>query len=246
MRKIPWFWKLSLSLNLFLIFFIIGTTIFVVDRWGVNFILWRLDSRKIGVFPPDYPKKPYLNRISHFESLPDEEGEIIFFGDSITDGAEWHELFGTASIKNRGIGGDMSGNLLWRIDEVIHRKPRKLFIMIGTNDLAYHTGKPALMTNYEEIIQRIRSASPETEIYIQSLLPVWGKWTWHRDNPHIREANRRLVLLAKKYHCTYVDLFSSFVAENGELKTELSFDGLHLSGKGYLLWKEKIEPYVKD
>ena len=57
----------------------------------------------------------YQQRVSHFKLIPVNENDIVFVGNSITDGAEWSELFNDMTIKNRGISGDFSAGILHRI-----------------------------------------------------------------------------------------------------------------------------------
>ena len=71
-----------------------------------------------------------------FEALPVGRGDIVFVGNSITDNCEWAELFADRRVKNRGIGTDRAQWLAERIDPIAAGHPRKLFLMIGTNDLA--------------------------------------------------------------------------------------------------------------
>src|SRR5699024_7028471 len=66
---------------------------------------------------PDYSAY-YYHRKNLFELLPNEKKEIIFLGDSITDGNEWAEYFGSQRIKNRGISGDVTDGVLYRHDYV--------------------------------------------------------------------------------------------------------------------------------
>ncbi|HRN58259.1 MAG TPA: sialate O-acetylesterase, partial [Agriterribacter sp.] len=68
-------------------------------------------------------------------SLPQTKNDILFVGNSITDGNEWNELFDNSKMKNRGISGDISAGVIHRIDEIANRKPGKVFLMIGVNDL---------------------------------------------------------------------------------------------------------------
>ena len=49
----------------------------------------------------------------------------------------------------------------------------------------------------------------------------------------------------QKEKVKYIDLFTHFVDDNGQMKPEYTNDGLHLLGKGYMLWKEIITPYLK-
>ena len=69
----------------------------------------------------------YHQRWTLFQSLPQTKGDIIFIGNSITDGGEWSELFNDLRVKNRGISGDISAGVIKRIDEVVKRKPAKQF-----------------------------------------------------------------------------------------------------------------------
>ena len=78
----------------------------------------------------------YYHKKAHFENLPNTQDEIIFLGNSITDGCEWSELFQDLRIKNRGISGDITEGVLQRLKEVTESKPSKVFIMIGVNDIS--------------------------------------------------------------------------------------------------------------
>ncbi|MDQ3279044.1 MAG: hypothetical protein M3Q06_12005, partial [Bacteroidota bacterium] len=76
---------------------------------------------------PQYPDSLfstyYHQRVTHFKSLPKTTGDILFLGNSITDGGEWSELFNDVKVKNRGISGDVTAGVLNRLAEVAQRKP---------------------------------------------------------------------------------------------------------------------------
>src|SRR5690349_16498569 len=78
----------------------------------------------------------YAKRIAIFEKEPVVTGKIIFLGNSITEGGQWTKLTGDASVINRGISGDITYGVLKRLPDIIKRKPSKLFILIGINDIA--------------------------------------------------------------------------------------------------------------
>ena len=50
-----------------------------------------------------------FQRRSLFEKLPVTSKDIVFLGNSITDGGEWNELLANPRVKNRGISGDRAG-----------------------------------------------------------------------------------------------------------------------------------------
>ena len=121
----------------------------------------------------------YHQRVTLFKSLPQTKGDIIFVGNSITDGSEWNELFDDKRIKNRGISGDISAGVIHRLDEVVKRKPAKVFLMIGVNDLARNISPDSLIKNLLLIAGSVRRQTSGTRLYIQSLLPVndvYGKF----------------------------------------------------------------------
>ncbi|MFZ5938993.1 MAG: GH92 family glycosyl hydrolase [Bacteroidota bacterium] len=191
-------------------------------------------------------KAYYYHKKEHFELLPDTEHEIIFLGNSITDNAEWAELFRNPNIKNRGIGGDDTDGVLERLPEVLSSKPDKIFIGIGTNDLAYLKSKEHVMENYRLILDRIASESPDTKVYIQSILPTEDAIHIFRKNSDIMELNRQLEALAGSRGLVYIDLFTPFSTPEHKLNLKYSIDGLHLNGKGYELWKDIIVKYVNE
>ena len=53
------------------------------------------------VYPDSLFSTYYQQRVTHFKTLPKTTGDIIFLGNSITNGAEWSELFEDDHIKNR-------------------------------------------------------------------------------------------------------------------------------------------------
>lgn len=188
---------------------------------------------------------------SLFEILPIQSTDIVFLGNSITDGCEWAELFNDPRMKNRGISADRSSWLLDRLDPIIKGQPRKLFLMIGTNDLAAGVTPEAVAANTAVVISRFLMESPKTELYIQSILPVNGVDTQSKHKNHwdrgaqIIETNNRLKALCAEYGITYVDLYSALLDDRGLLDKRYTNDGLHLMGAGYLVWKAQIEKYIK-
>ncbi|RPD45582.1 family 20 glycosylhydrolase [Paracnuella aquatica] len=192
----------------------------------------------------------YHQRVSHFKSLPQTRGDIIFLGNSINDGAEWNELFGDLRIKNRGISGDVSAGILHRIDEVAARKPAMVFLMIGTNDLARKVPTDSLQQNIFSAVRQLRQQSPATQVYVQSILPVndvYRKFGGHTGNGAvIKRVNAALAQNAASLQYTYIDLHTPFSDAAGKLKASFTNDGLHLNGEAYLFWKHLLYPYVFD
>jgi lysophospholipase L1-like esterase len=191
-------------------------------------------------------KAYYYHKKEHFEFLPNTKNEIIFLGNSISDSAEWAELFQNPNIKNRGIGGDDTDGILDRLTEVTESNPYKVFIMIGTNDLAYGKSVEYVIENHKKIVTQIKKNSPKTKIFIQSILPVDEVLHPTRPNASIKKINNALKEISDNENLIYIDLASEFDDENGKLDKKYSIDGLHINGLGYQKWMEIIEQHISQ
>ncbi len=191
----------------------------------------------------------YEQKKSTFEMLPNDKDEIIFLGNSITEGCEWNELFNDNRIKNRGISADVAEGVLFRLSEVTESKPLKIFIMIGINDLAFGYSLEEIIQTYNAIIKKIKSDSHKTKIYIQSVLPInksFGKFSEYDNlSVEIIKLNTELKKIANLQNLEYINLHDSFLLNN-RLNPKYTNDGLHLTGKGYLLWKQKINQFISE
>ena len=196
-------------------------------------LLCRAQERKYSTF--------YYQRATLFEELPVTSSDIIFLGNSITNGAEWAELFKNKHVKNRGISGDICMGVYDRLDAILKGKPAKIFLLIGINDVSRGTPADTIVSRIEMIVRKIKADSPKTKLYLQSVLPVTDHSRWQV----IPEINKGLVGLAEKEGATYIDLYSHFIdKQTGKMNTTYTNDGLHLLGKGYLKWVEIVKPYI--
>lgn len=180
----------------------------------------------------------YQARSEHFRMLPDAAGEIVFLGDSITQRCEWAEMLRNPQVKNRGIDGDKTTGVLARLDEVTAAQPAKIYLMIGINDLL--TRSPAATAeNIGKMVDRIQQDSPQTELILQSVLPVNNTMRNTLVNPaDIIQLNNMIREIADKRQVNYLNLYSHFANEEGNLKPEYTQDGIHLSAAGYELWEQ--------
>lgn len=205
----------------------------------------------------NWTQKHYKQRIAAFEKEPLEMGEIVFIGNSITEKIKnWDEKFNIPHIRNRGIAGDLSDGVLKRLNEIVYFKPKAVFIMIGINDLfnKHHeedNGKliydkivPSTAyvgKNILKIAKRIHHKSPETIIYVRTVLPT------RRD--YLKQDVLALNTIIKKNEAKgyyqVLDIYNQFVDSNGDLAKELTVDGVHLSDKGYEKWVDFEKPIIE-
>lgn len=170
-----------------------------------------------------------------------DKSRVVFLGDSITDFWRLNEYFVDRDFINRGISGQITGEMLGRmIADVVALRPQAVLILGGTNDLA--RGVPLLaIENNLTMIADIADYY-KIKVILASLLPVSD---YHKDaNPSyerskdrspsmIRSLNGWMESFCKDRGFTYLDYFSATVDGSGFLKTDLSDDGLHPNSAGY-------------
>ncbi|NPU85667.1 MAG: hypothetical protein HPY65_14420 [Syntrophaceae bacterium] len=180
----------------------------------------------------------WQNMYHSFSKSQKMNGSVIFVGDSLT-GLFDLSVFQNPAVLNRGICGDFSYGVLQRLDEVIRHNPSKIFIEIGINDIREEVPPVTTLTNYEAIIQRLKSGLPHAEIFVQSILPTADG----HHNESALQLNQSLMELSSRYHVEFIDLYSHFVTD-GLLDSELTTDGVHLSGRGYSIWHDVVAGHV--
>ncbi len=174
-----------------------------------------------------------------FEALDGESADKIFLGDSITDHGEFPEYFPEEQVLNRGIAEDTTKGVLDRIDEVVERNPEEVYIMIGVNDIAASVKKGTYEKNMQDIVDAFDQE--KTRVVLQSLLPVNNESFNNRlPNSRVDDFNEILEKVAAENNIEYLDLHSHFEDNNGQLKKDLTIDGLHLMGEGYDIWMEQL------
>lgn len=199
----------------------------------------------------DPRKAPFWGqRSSLFEALAVDYTDIIMLGNSLTNGGEWHELFGMPNVKNRGISSDIVEGVRLRLDPIVNGHPKKIFLLIGVNDISHALESDSIAGAILDVARTIRTSSPQTQLYVQSCLPFnlsFGYYKALTGREHqVPEINAILQEAAPEVGYTYIDLFSSFVGDDGLLRPELTNDGLHLIAPGYLLWRDILLPYIQE
>lgn len=203
---------------------------------------WKAQSKELGEL--------YGQRSSLFEVLPVSSEDIVFVGNSLTHGCEWSELFGMPNVKNRGINGDIIEGINRRIGPVLAGKPAKIFLLVGVNDVSHNLSADSIATAAGKLIDRIRTESPQTKLYVQSLLPINNSFKRYKNifgkEQVIRDINTRLKAMADEKGFTWINSRPIFADENDNLDASLTNDGLHLLGHAYLAWRDFLLPYVTE
>lgn len=193
----------------------------------------------------------YYQRATLFDQLPVHPDDIIMLGNSITNGCEWAELFDNPHVKNRGISGDTAMGVYDRLGSVLKGNPAKIFLMIGVNDISHDLTADSIVKDITRVVEKIMHDSPRTRLYLQSLLPMNPDFPRFENTTRrmdvLLAVNERLVRLAADKKIKYIDLCPLFAdPQTGKLKAEYTNDGLHLLGPAYLLWRDKLLPYIAE
>ncbi|ANY82178.1 hypothetical protein BB934_27880 (plasmid) [Microvirga ossetica] len=178
-------------------------------------------------------------RVTVYDSLPGT-AEIVMLGDSLTDWGNWDELLPGLDIINRGIGGDTSGGVLTRLKEISQRNPKTVVLMIGINDILQDSSPELVALNIKQTVRSLREN--KIRVILQSVL-LMDATTGQRANRKVKRLNTFLRHIAAEESTQFLDL-NTVLAPNGTLHPELTRDGLHLAGRGYILWAESLRPLL--
>ena len=191
-----------------------------------------------------YRPGKYAEQVLKFRAEPTAKNDYIFLGNSITAGTDWAKLLNLPQAKNRGISGDITFGVLERLQEVVDRKPAKVFILIGINDISRNIPDEVILSNYKKMISRIREGSKKTQIYFYTLLPVNASFEKFKNHygkdEHILYLNDEIRKFTAK-NVKVIDLYPAFLDKDNHLRAELTKDGLHLIPAGYQVWKTVLE-----
>ena len=181
------------------------------------------------------------HRYDSFQATPTVPGQTVFAGNSITNMHSWFEAFGShQDVVGRGNSGGFATELLENLESYIDAKPAKLFVMIGTNDISSGTAYAKTARDIQIIAQRVRMESPETEIYLQTILPRSSN-----AKPDYELCNAlvaRFVSEANDPKIHLVNLSDVCAPINGN--GTWSYDGLHPRPIGYSAWCHHIQDLV--
>ncbi len=214
---------------------------------GAVLISFKANAEKAIPFQSQWLKNHYAERIAHFKLQPLRKGDIVFIGDSITEqGLNWSIRFNDLRVRNRDISGDMTYGVLARLNELKAAPPKAIFLKIGVNDIFnYHYIKQvkdlaSVSENIEKIVTQLNKSLPNTQIYVQSILPD------HRDFiTQMAQTVNQQIKAIEHANFTYIDLHTAFLSPQGTLKKSLTTDGTHLNKAGYDLWAKQLAPIMK-
>lgn len=195
----------------------------------------------------DYRGDYYFAKRAQQEREAVHARNIVMLGNSLTERGAWADILQDSLVLNRGIGGDCVAGMTARLGAIVAGKPRALFLMAGVNDLIFSKITPeALLGQYERLLDAIRTASPRTTVFIQSLLPLdeaQNEEYFAGKNARIEAFNALLRETARRRGLDYIDVWNRMVRD-GKMPAEYTVDGIHLNAAGYAVWSDVLRPYL--
>jgi lysophospholipase L1-like esterase len=164
-------------------------------------------------------------------------GVLALVGDSLTQGGDWEAWLPGEDVRNCGVAGDTTDDVVARLDAVIQLQPATVALLIGTNDLAWRRSVEHVVRNVETILVTLRKELPEARILVQSVMPRGQEFA-----DQIRDINRHLWQFAPTVHAAWLDLWPAMAVQSGELNPAFSDDRLHLNEEGYRAWLNELIP----
>ena len=135
-----------------------------------------------------------------------------------------------------------------RLELITKGKPKKIFLLIGVNDVSHHLTPDSITTAVEKLIVKIKQQTPTTEIYLQSWLPINNDFKRYKNmigkEMVIFHGNVMLEQVARRQGVNWVNLFPAFADKEMKLPKHLTNDGLHLNDEGYRIWCQEIAKYI--
>lgn len=175
-------------------------------------------------------------------------GDIIFLGDSLTDYYDLNKYY-NFPIVNSGVSGWTTDDILNHLNEkVFQYNPKKLVLLIGTNDINCDRDPSYIISNIKKIVKNIKEKKPKVTIYIESLYPINHttsekinqQMVGKRTNQTIMEINKKLRKYCSVNNIKYIDMYPTLIDKNGNLRLEYTKEGLHINEKGYQVITKRI------
>lgn len=169
-----------------------------------------------------------------------QQKKIVMYGDSHVKLGKWSNLLNRNDIKNSGLGGATTGDLVQLVHErVIAYKPEKCFIEVGINDIVLNVPLHLIKYNYTELIDTLLA---------NNITPVIQSTLYQENNPQnkmlVDSINNFLADYCASHQLYYLDLNSKLSTNQG-LKPEYSLDGTHITERAYETWSNELNLYLR-
>ena len=206
---------------------------------------------------PVMPEEPVKTIPEESPADPVEDtyfDDAVFLGDSRTEGFRLYSglntgkyLYATgatvASVFNKSVDTPLGKMPL--LDALGQMDCGKIYVMLGINELGWN-GTDIFRNQSAKLIERLQADHPDATIVIQSILPVSAKQDAkgsYVNNQRIDAYNQVLQELAETYGVVYLNVAEAVMDEDGYLRADWNFDGVHLNKAGCQAWLDYLRTH---
>jgi len=180
-----------------------------------------------------------------------DQVDLLFLGDSITAGWNWdvwQKNFAPFKAANFAIGGDHTGNVLWRLQhgDVGNIQPKLVVLLVGVNNFGHLNETPEqVAAGVSKVVQQIQLAWPNSKILLNAIFP-YEQDAKSPKRQKVKKVNQLIAKLANKKNVIFKDYGDLFLEKNGNISPEIMGDFLHPTAKGYQIWADAMTPDIVE
>ena len=177
--------------------------------------------------------------------------DLLFVGDSITAGWNWdiwQKSFSQYRPANFGIGGDHTGNVLWRLEngDKGNLKPKLVVLLIGVNNFGHLNETPQqVFDGVKAVVKALRTNYPKAKILVNGVFP-FEESAISPKRALVKEVNSLIAKLDDNKHIFVKDYGSIFLQADDTISKEIMYDFLHPTPKGYQIWSDAMLPDIQQ
>ena len=211
--------------------------------------------------PEDTPPSPEDEAPEPFapvaESDPVEDtyfDDAVFLGDSRTEGFQLYSGLNTGTYFH-AVGATVESvftkdveteqGTMPLLDAMAQVDCGKIYVMLGVNELGWN-GTEIFHDQFAKVVDRLREDHPDAEVVLQSIIPVSARQEakgTYVNNERIAAYNEVIQELAEEKDCPYLNVAEAVTDEDGCLRADWNFDGVHLNVAGCRAWLEYLRTH---
>lgn len=180
-----------------------------------------------------------------------DQVDVLFVGDSITAGWDWsiwEKNFKPLKAANFGIGGDNTGNVLWRLQHgaIGNIHPKLIVLLIGVNNIGGMQESPEqAAAGVTKVVQQLQLAWPNSKILLNAVFP-FDQDAKSPNRTKVHQLNKIIAKLGNNKTIVFKDYGPLLLQKNGSISPDVMADFLHPTPKGYQIWADAMTPDIQS
>jgi len=179
-----------------------------------------------------------------------DQVDVLFVGDSITAGWDWpiwEKNFKPLKAANFGIGGDNTGNVLWRLQHgaIGNIQPKLIVLLIGVNNIGGMQESPEqAAAGVTKVVQQLQLAWPNSKILLNAVFP-FDQVPSSDNRSKVNKLNKIIASLGDNKTTFFKDYGPLLLQKDGSISPDIMNDFLHPTAKGYQVWADAMTPDIQ-